>query len=666
MAETINLTFVFAVDKSKYGKMVDNRTTLKEVRNVWATKTGRDPASFFFFTKYGPLPEEGTLLDVVKRDADHLRINVDALGELVLSCFGLPSLTWCVRLGVDTTAAEVVAAARKRLRVPAANKMRLLLKGRALAPNVKIRSESEERVVWAQVDVQMFVRLAMFRPTQFYEPAFEDEELVSDTASAIVPALEKGLDDLPLLAKGYLSDPVALLMVGDTALNCQRLLSADLERSAYAEFLLADIVTVKDIGRGQVTFFLELSMTLFVNYRQFGTTQEMRVWPSEPIYLIWTDEDESLLFNGKRFSNGSASFVECGVCDGARVEVVEVMGVKVRDSRGRLHKLQVDKDMPFPEFKLRLRDLERQRKFFVKIGPTTIFDSTATLWQLGVRDRMELEVVWTTSSVRIVHGDEETTVHDVDSTWRFHDFLVACREAFGPTVAADARLVCLCGRVMSATQDPRWEEPLGCCCCRLLHLEVAVTTAIEASDTFRHVSCRLPPRTPQAVFRRIRKLVETKGSKERRLQERLLVACVLDLLQAKDVSFCLSKKIDFSIELTNGRLLEWTAAPSTRLSEVLAALVDLNHERQVDDFSGRHRVFFGANELGTTLKRAPVANGQVLKVEAPPRPGEHGPLFSPCCCCCCLEQELSDGDLPLSQRTPSPLQSDSRRRCLGT
>jgi hypothetical protein len=622
MPKKISVTFHNTNDDSLIHEFVDPSLTCEEVRALWRQRTGIPTETLLFCTDYGALPEEGTLADILPEGTFVLAIEIEESATMILSCVGFPSPCWNVTVTAETTAADVLKKARKRLNVPESNAMRLLIGDRAVEGEIKIRSVTREKYIFAEVDIQLLVYLAMFRPMEFYEPVFEDQELVSDRNHRAVPTMDKGIDDRPMVGRIFLSDPAALMMIENEDYDRQRLLSKDRERSACAEMMFAEILCEKDLHAHHISLYIELSITLSVTFKKGKRLLETWVWPTDQISIIYTEENETLIFNGKKFNDNNATFVECGVCEDAGVEVVEFIKVAVRTSDCRLHRLTVDRDLAFPDFCLQLKEIEPQANFFVRIGETSIRNSTASLRDLGVENQMMIEIEWESRAIGVVHNNKVKVFHDVDAKWKFRDLLEKSRESFGTSIPDDARFVCCCGRIISNENEFRKEVPLTCCRNQIVRLEVAASTSIETSDSFDQLTCRLPDDTSLDVFTRIKKLVETKTPKEHRLQERLLLTCVLKMVNAKDVTFTLGKKIDFFIELTNEKVVPWTASPDERLSDVLSSLIDLNFEREVADFSGRFRVYFGAYELDETFGEAPVYSGQVLKVEPPPRPGE--------------------------------------------
>jgi hypothetical protein len=458
--DNICASFLHAPDNSVIVEVMKADTALSDIPAIWAAKSGKDLDNVYFLCEDGEMPAEGTLKDILPPGAFYVGIRVETSVEMRVSLIGFPNISWRVFVLGNTSAGDILTEARSRLRIAPHNATRLIVEGEPVSPAQKIRDVTNERVILAEIDVQLLFHLCIMRPMQFHPPGYENGHPIADRKQRNIQLMEKETDDRPLVGQCFLSDPAAVLMVEDERFDHQRLLSADMNRTAVCEMAVAEALCEEDLRADSVPLLIELSMPLTINYIKYDYSLKTRVWPSDTIGQIWTDEEEHLAWNGTRFWNSGASFREIGICDDAIVEVTQVISITVRLSNS-VQYLNVDPDLPFSEFVVRLRTMEPQPNFHVRIGETRILSSSCTLRELGVRNRSQIDVDWPTATLHVYFEKNGTTFHDVDEKWRYRDLLLKSEEAFGRSFP-DYHFICLCGRIVSADEFHR-EVPLGCC-----------------------------------------------------------------------------------------------------------------------------------------------------------------------------------------------------------
>ena len=294
--------------------------------------------------------------------------------------------------------------------------------------------------------------------------------------------------------------------------------------------------------------------------------------------------------------------------------------LKVVDSRGRLHVLEVNWDMSAADLRQLIDGYEQDSDYRLLCEDWWIDrQEMRSLRSLRLRPYSKLRVVFDARPVELLFEGRVIPLGEVRTSASFSALLALARSHVTPLLPSDSAFVCACGRVVSDENPQRRRLPRRCCeegGALRLRLEVPADFSAPARGPCPAISCRLPPGASPALFEQLSAVLQPPGDLRAHHRLEAILREVLRLQGAKNAQLRFPERTHFVIDV-RGERLPWAAAPATPLSDVLCAVRDRCRLPRALDFSvrgGRRRLRV-LERPALTLEAAAIREGQELKLE---------------------------------------------------
>lgn len=595
MSDPVTLRFLF--DDREVTVTVPRGITGEEVRRVWQQLTDRIANQHRFTVSFlnGLELAFGPISQLESPDVRTITIHADRLYHLELMVIGVRGRSVYVVAHSRTTPFGLVTEARSQLDLSEDRAVRIKIGERFLAmdaplltqmePTTPLFIDLEVKVLVMPMTAYQFSESEMNYGDQFAPAIFSSEQnmLVSCFASEscqVILQRNQGWtdkDDDDEVFVDLFEEMLHKTLDIEEERNHRILTFEDRRHISWLSPISKLSPNILDVSC--IAVWLETVMQAHIDNRIIGKQETLQFWPSSKLGVLLTAPNQSVLIDGKK-ADAEKSLWEAGVQDGAVLTVTEFTIIRVIDSSGQLHELNIDLHQQALDLHYHVSQFEAPNLHFLMFfDGRCLSRETRSLSQLGVKAFSKVFLSFRMRTVVLrKEGKQPVMVHDVKEGTSFSNFLSSASEALKERLPQDTRFLCACGRVFSDECQQRRSFPIRCCEDPVLSLVVMVPVTQHFRGRWSSCQFRLPSGRITRVFNQLSRLATADRGKEWQETEAALIRAILALQAASQVRIELDQRLDLLLQLPNNFCMPWSVRPDDSVRDSLTEIESLTFQ----------------------------------------------------------------------------------------